>query len=269
MKRIGDEGRFLVVALVLFVLGPIVSLPFFLLSSSPLLSYCFIFIPYILAFLSIGVLSGWRIKEESTGVEGREFSSSKFIFLSAVSLIFLTLVTLPESPREYEASLGLKLSSLLISLLFIPIQTGVEEYLFRVLPLRVGERWIKERKGIVPLSILSGALFTIPHLLNSEVWAEGGLWAILHYFLWGTLAMAISIVSGGFEASYAMHLSNNLFAAVAVGYVNSSLSSVPFFIVDEETSSPKAILSFIILFVLTGFLSYIWDRREEKKRRKS
>ena len=134
----------------------------------------------------------------------------------------------------------------------IPDVELVHAYRFRVV--------LKHRHG----TLISALLFTLPHLFNREVWVEGGTWALIHYFLWGFLAAFSSILTEGFEMAVAMHLSNNLVVSIVANYKGSSLSSVSFYLLENETSSPKAIMAFVLLFAFELFLFYILKKRGQK-----
>ena len=62
----------------------------------------------------------------------------------------------------------------------------------------------------------------------------------------------------------AMHLSNNLVVSIVANYKGSSLSSVSFYLLENETSSPKAIMAFVLLFAFELFLFYILKKRGQK-----
>ena len=245
------------------LVGPIIYAFVFPYINNALISYSALFIPSVFTLLALLLLKKKSLFLDFLGPKGKRFSPSLFLLFFSSSFLILSLTSIIEGASINPAPLSLKLTSLIISLIFIPIQIGVEEYIFRILPYKAIDEERMERKSTwVLLSFLSGLLFTIPHLLNKEVWVEGGGWAVLHYFLWGAMVMAGAVYTKGFEFPLAMHLSNNLVVAIVANYRSSSLPSISFFILENETSSPKAIITFILLFALELFLFYALNRRK-------
>ena len=258
----GPGMMFVAVALVLFVLGPLAEILIYpVLSFSPVLSYAILFLPYVLAFLTI-YAAGERGDLYLTGKDGRKFSHKRFLLFFSLSFLFLALSSLFEKVAVNEVPLKRKLLSLLFSLLFIPMQTGVEEYLFRVLPVKMIPSWPEKKPNAFFVSVASGLLFMVPHILNPEARGSGGGWALLHYFLWGFLASLSALVSGGFEIPFALHAANNLFVAVAVNYPGSALSSFSFFMAKERTTGALEIIGVLLHFALAFAVFYIIGRRE-------
>lgn len=265
-RQLNPLSVFLVLLFTYLLAGPLIfAFLYPLLGKNPLTSYASLFIPSLLTFLVLILLRKKETREDLRGE--RKFSLSLFFLFFLTSFLILSFLSFLEGAKTNQAPLMLKLASLFVSLLFIPIQISVEEYIFRVIPLKafLKKDWNKEKPFTLYISLLSGTLFTLPHLLNREVWVDNGYWAIIHYFLWGALAMAGCVISGGFEFSFAMHLSNNLVVSVLASYKGSSLQSIPFFILDYETSSLSSILSFVSLFAFELILFYLISRRKRSE----
>ncbi|MGN1163423.1 MAG: lysostaphin resistance A-like protein [Candidatus Ornithospirochaeta sp.] len=257
---IGPGAMFIVIAAVLFLVGPTVeALVYPYVVSSPTLSYAVLFIPYILASLPILALGGIGALE---GKDGKSFSIKKALFFLFLSLLFLAFSSLLDKPAPSGHPKRLIILSLVVTVLFIPIQTGVEEYLFRVLPIRMVPSWPEKKMSMLLISAASGLLFTVPHMLNPEATGDGGGWALLHYFLWGLLASLSALVSGGFEIPFALHAANNLFIGAVMNYPGSALPSFPLFIATETGRGVKEIIvtALHFAFVLAAF--YIKERKK-------
>ena len=253
---------FVVASLSYLIIGPVVyALLFPFISAFPL-SYVSLFIPSIFTFFILILLKKKRLLNDFSVSKERTFSLPLFFVFLCSSFVFLSVFSLLEGAKVNPEPMGDKIISLFFSLLFIPIQITVEEYIFRIIPfMAVGLDRLEKKSNRALLSLVSGLLFTLPHLLNREVWAEGGYWAVIHYFLWGTMVMAGAIITKGFEFPLAMHLSNNLVVSIVANYKGSSLSSKSFFILESETSSPRAIMSFLLLFALEYLLYHHFTRR--------
>ena len=174
--------------------------------------YVFIHIPYIFLFLAI-LLGSRLILKCSLGsfISGScgHFRWNLFLKTGLVYILFMAAAT-PFASKGLYAS-GVNILQYLLSaipvLILTPIQTLSEEVLFRVLPLRLVTK--EKMPGTVieslPLIVISGILFALPHIGNREVAeAETAILPILCYFLWGAGAMFISISSDGFETGPAL-----------------------------------------------------------------
>ena len=257
---------FIVALFSYLIIGPIIYALIYPYINGTLLSYASLFIPSLFTLLVLVILKRKRLIDDFRASRDRGLSLPRFLIFLSSSFIFLSLTSLFEGAKVNPAPLLEKILSLFISLLFIPIQITIEEYIFRILPYKaVEEERMGEKRVCVLLSLISGLLFTLPHLFNKEVWAEGGYWAVIHYFLWGSLVMAGAIITKGFEFPLAMHLSNNLVVSIVANYKGSSLSSTSFFILENETSSPKAIMTFLLLFALEFIFFYTLKRRRHSE----
>lgn len=112
-------------------------------------------------------------------------------------------------------------------LLLIPIQAAGEELFFRgYLMQAVARLWAQP----VFLVLLSGVAFMVPHLANPEMGkALGGeIPMALNYFLVGVGTAWLSVRDNGIERAIGMHVVNNVYAGVAVGYTSSVLGTPTF-----------------------------------------
>ncbi|MGN1188963.1 MAG: type II CAAX prenyl endopeptidase Rce1 family protein [Candidatus Ornithospirochaeta sp.] len=258
-----DCGVSFVVSLLSYLLvGPIIYALIFPYLKGEMALYASLFIPSLFTFLLLLLIKRKRFINDFRGRGQKKLSPSLFLIFFSSSFVFLSIASLLEGATINPAPLKYKFISLFISLLFIPIQITIEEYIFRVLPLKaLDENSLQKKSHWVLISIVSGILFTLPHLFNKEVWSDGGEWAVIHYFLWGALVMMGAIITEGFEFPLSMHLSNNLVVAIVANYKGSSLTSTSFFILENETSSPKAILTFLLLFAFELLIFYTLKRR--------
>lgn len=265
-KLIKCGVSFIVALFSYLIIGPIIYALIYPYINGTLLSYASLFIPSLFTLLVLVILKRKILINDFRASRDRGFSLPLFFIFLSSSFIFLSLASLLEGAKVNPAPMYEKIVSLFISLLLIPIQITIEEYIFRILPYKaVEEERMGKKRVCVLLSLISGLLFTLPHLFNKEVWAEGGYWAVIHYFLWGSLVMAGVIITKGFEFPLATHLSNNLVVSIVANYKGSSLSSTSFFILENETSSPKAIATFLLLFALELLFFYTLKRSRQSE----
>jgi membrane protease YdiL (CAAX protease family) len=135
-----------------------------------------------------------------------------------------------------------------VAIVLLPIQTTAEELFFRGWIIQ----WAAKRAGnILWLSTLSGVLFSLPHLLNPEA-SSDLLGAFFGYFTVGFALGWVTVRDRSLEVAIGAHLSNNLFAALVVGYEGGALPAEAIYVADslEWQSSNLVSLLIVPLFIL-------------------
>lgn len=100
----------------------------------------------------------------------------------------------------------------IISFLFLPIQTSMEEILFRGYLMQGFGTWFK--KSFVAL-ILTSVIFGLLHGLNPEIEKFG--WIVMIYYIGTGLILGIfTLMDEGTELALGFHAANNIIAAVLV-----------------------------------------------------
>jgi membrane protease YdiL (CAAX protease family) len=136
-------------------------------------------------------------------------------------------------------------------LLLIPIQASGEELFFRgYLMQAVARLWAQP----VFLVLLSGLAFMAPHLGNPEMSkALGGeIPMALNYFLVGVGTAVLSLRDNGIERAIGMHVVNNVFAGILVGYEGSVLGTptiVQTNVIDAWLGVVTIIIGFAVLIL--------------------
>ena len=137
---------------------------------------------------------------------------------------------------------------LVVALLLLPIQTTSEELFFRGWIIQ----WAAKRSGnILWLSALSGALFAVPHLLNPE--ASGDIvGAFVGYFSVGFALGWVTVRDRSLEIAIGAHLSNNLFAALVVGYEGGALPAEAVYVTESLEWGASNLVGLLVvpLFIL-------------------
>ena len=136
----------------------------------------------------------------------------------------------------------------LVGFLLLPIQTTAEELFFRGWILQ----WAGKRIGnIIVLSVISGAAFSLPHMLNPEV-AGDFLGAFFGYFTVGFALAWVTVRDRSLEVAIGAHMSNNLFAALIVGYEGGALPADALFVAGPIEWGTNNIVGLLVvpLFIL-------------------
>jgi hypothetical protein len=167
--------------------------------------------------------------------------------------IVWTLIEYLIYPERYVWSfnLGAWLTIAPLVLLLIPFQAAGEELFFRgYLMQAVARVWAQP----LFLTLLSGVLFMVPHLANPEMSKAlgGAIPMALSYFLVGVGTAWLSIKDNGVERAIGMHVVNNLYAGMFVGYANSALST------PTIVSSNVIDAWFGVIAVTVSFVVLIW-----------
>lgn len=160
------------------------------------------------------------------------------------------LISIAAGSQAYAFSLDpvTFLPYLVVALLLLPIQTTSEELFFRGWIIQ----WAAKRSGnIIWLSALSGALFALPHLLNPE--ASGDIvGAFVGYFSVGFALGWVTVRDRSLEIAIGAHLSNNLFAALVVGYEGGALPAEAVYVTESLEWGASNLVSLLVvpLFIL-------------------
>ncbi|MEI8137731.1 MAG: CPBP family intramembrane glutamic endopeptidase [Bacteroidota bacterium] len=170
----------------------------------------------------------------------QKFRYNRFWFAFAIwgaLLIIIVAMQYFSNPTSLIFSFNLPgfLISLLLMLIFMPIQTGIEEVIFRGYLLQGLSQVFKN--GIIPL-IITSTLFGLAHMSNPEVRAYG--WPImLTYFVCFALFMgALTLLDEGLELAFGIHFANNIISSVLINEPNSVIKTYSVF--ESKTSNPNA-----------------------------
>lgn len=134
--------------------------------------------------------------------------------LIALYIIISTVYGYYSNPEDFEVQFkpGLFLVLFLISIIFVPLQTSFEEYLFRGylmqgLGVMVKNRWVP----LLVTSLIFGGL----HISNPEVFQFGPA-IMLYYIGTGLFLGIITLMDEGMELALGFHAGNNLITILLV-----------------------------------------------------
>ncbi|PBQ33354.1 hypothetical protein CNR22_16735 [Sphingobacteriaceae bacterium] len=147
--------------------------------------------------------------------------------------------------------------SIVIMLVMMPVQTGLEEVIFRGYLVQGLSQVFKN--GFIPL-IITSLLFGMAHMSNPEVRAYG--WPImLTYFCSFALFMgALTLLDEGLELAFGIHFANNIMSSILVSSPNSVIKTYSIF--EAKHEDPYAeIWSWLVMAAITFlifWLKYRW-----------
>ena len=117
-----------------------------------------------------------------------------------------------------------------LALVLTPLQTTTEELVFRGYVMQ-GLGIVVRRPALV--AVLSGGVFTVPHLLNPEVRQHGVVLMAASYFAIGLLLAAVTLRDGRLELAIGVHAANNLLLVLVANYEGSVLKTDSIFTARE------------------------------------
>ena len=174
--------------------------------------------PFVLVFisflLSIKYIHKRSIKSIFTARESFDWKRVLISFSLIVAVLSLTTFIEVFYNNSYELNFDLTkfLILVIIALLIIPIQTTIEELVFRGYLMQGLTMKMGSNKHAV---ILSGIMFGIMHLGNPEISAIGNH-VIIYYIASGVFLGLLALYDNGLELSIGYHAANNIFMALIV-----------------------------------------------------
>ena len=108
-----------------------------------------------------------------------------------------------------------------LALLLTPLQTATEELLFRGYVMQSLGLFCRRPSVLI---VVSGLLFTLPHMGNPEVGAAP-LLVLPQYFIIGALLAAVTLKDGRLELAIGIHAANNLFTGIVANIEPSVIST--------------------------------------------
>lgn len=171
-------------------------------------------------------------------------------------LIVVTAIGYFSNPEDYTWNFKPEKFAVffILALIFIPLQTSFEEYLFRGhlmqgLGLATNTRW-------VPL-IVTSVLFGLMHIANPEV-EKLGLIILIYYIGTGFFLGIITLMDEGMELALGFHAANNLIGALLV---TSDWSALQTHSVLKEIAEPKLGIEMILpVFIVFPILILIFSK---------
>ena len=232
----------------------------------PNLGLILIHIPFALSFVALWFVVT-RLHEQSfqsliTSAERINFKKIIFAFLLWGS--FSTLLVISDyliSPEHFETNFKPLpfLILFLIATIMIPIQTSVEELIFRGYLMQGFGTLFKNRWGpLFSTSIIFGLL----HLWNPEI-DKLGLDLIWYYIGTGLFLGIITLMDDGIELALGFHAANNLITALLVTASWTAFQTESILIDNSEPSLGKELL--ITLLLIYPIITIIFAKKYQWK----
>ena len=236
---------------------------FDLLGISPALGLILVIIPF--ATIILGLWFGLKFIHDRPFVSlfsaARKANWSKIGFAALVWLIMMVVIEVigyliePEN-YQFQFDAARFFPVLLVTLLFLPLQTSAEEFVFRGYLLQgigLGTRryWV----AILITSVLFGGM----HLANPEI-SEFGYAFVINYIEIGLLLAIVTAMDEGLEIALGVHAANNIYSATVVTFPSSALPLPALFSLKEYDASgaPVYMLIFGTIFILLMSKKYGW-----------
>ncbi len=150
-------------------------------------------------------------------------------------------------PDKYQFTLNLKdfLPSLVVAVVLLPLQTSFEEIFFRGYLLQGIGSW-NFWAGI----IITSTVFGLAHSFNDEVEAVGSLGlAMVYYIGVGLFFALLAVIDKSLELPLGIHLANNIYAFLLVGYPSSSVPSSTIWMT-TELNFPLMVGQWLVVLIL-------------------
>lgn len=213
-----------------------------------------------LLFLLVKYMHQRSIKSLTTARKKIDWSRSAFAFFLIVGITIVTFaISYMVDPSEIVLQFDpVKFTILfIISIIFFPLQIGLEEYLFRgYLMQHIG---VFTKNKWFPL-ILTSVLFGIFHGANPEV-AEIGYIVMVFYIGTGLFLGIMTLMDEGLELALGFHFGNNLLAAILVTANWSALQTDAIFRYTGE-EPPSAVFEIILpVLVVYPILLFIFAKK--------
>lgn len=150
-------------------------------------------------------------------------------------------------PDKYQFSLNLKnfLPSLVVAIVLLPLQTSFEELFFRGYLLQGIGSW-----NLWAGVIITSTVFGLAHSFNDEIEAVGSLGlAMVYYIGVGLFFALLGVIDKSLELPLGIHLANNMYAFLLVGYPSSSVPSSTVWMT-TELNFPLMVTQWIVVMAL-------------------
>jgi uncharacterized protein len=192
----------------------------------------------------------------------RAFSWQRFIFGAGIWTIFMLislLIHLIAEPNNYlfQPNWRAFIPLFLLAIIFIPLQAGFEEILFRgylmqACGLLFRYRWIA--------ILLTGILFGLLHFFNPEVKAYGFWLTMPEYIGLGLFFGILVLLDEGLELVIGIHVLNNIFLSLFVTNQSSALQTEALIHIKNMNSYTDLaeLYIFMILFFILAQRKYSW-----------
>ncbi|MDG1263101.1 MAG: CPBP family intramembrane metalloprotease [Flavobacteriaceae bacterium] len=229
-----------------------------------LFSFFIAFLGFLIVLKKMHRQSFVSVTTARTSIDIKRFFFG-FIFWGGV-VILTVLVDYFIFPQDYEITFQLTpfLIMFAISVIFIPIQSGLEEYLFRGYLMQGFAKLTKNRWMAL---MLTSIIFGLLHIFNPEV-EKLGMGILFYYIGTGFFFGIMTLMDEGIELAVGFHVANNLLTALLVTadwtvfQTNSILKDI-----SEPSLWPQLIAALFLMYPICLFVlarKYGWSNWKYK-----
>lgn len=225
------------------------------------------FIGLIFLLLSIRYIHNREIKTLITSrkkIDWKRFFYAFSLWLAISVIVVLIDYQLNSESYEWNFKPIPFLILVLVSLLFLPLQTSFEELLFRGYFMQGIGLWFKN--AAVPL-VFTSVAFGLLHYFNPEVEKLGPI-ILIYYIGTGFLFGIVTLMDEGTELALGLHAANNIAAAIFVTMDWAVFQTDALFVdTSEPTVGIEMILPVVILYpmiILVFSKKYQWSDWNQK-----
>ena len=224
----------------------------------------FVFVVLLLsAIFLIKMLHRRKWKEVINGTNRVRWSRFFFSFLIyglITTILFAVFYFIKPDNYVFQFDPSRFFILLVIAVLFIPIQSSTEEFLFRGYFAQGIASWTKSRWWAL---IIPSVLFGLMHIINPEIKEFGFFVMMPQYIFVGLILGIMSILDDGIELAMGAHTANNMFAALFVTFESSALQTDALFRAKEVNPSEDFLTIIIVGVVILAIFAvkYKWNFR--------
>ncbi|WP_297090264.1 CPBP family intramembrane glutamic endopeptidase [uncultured Draconibacterium sp.] len=194
---------------------------------------------------------------------GRPFRWNRFwlgilVWGAIMLLIFGAQLLINPGELEFRFNATSFFILVVVAILFIPVQSSTEEFIFRGYLAQGVAGWTK--KGWLVILIPS-LLFALMHAANPEV-KEHGFWMMMpQYFIFGVAFAVMAVLDDGIELAIGTHAVNNTLGAILVTSKESAIQTPSLFFQKEVDPAGEFVTLFIssLIMLLVYKLILKWD----------
>jgi len=258
---------YIFVPICMVILAGRFSVPAFIMLSKPKpntsQSYLQMIVPSAMMVFSIFLVLKWVHKRSgyslinATKIRWKRIFWAMGVFGSITLLLELVSWFVNQSSYQFSFDANTFFQYLIISLVIIPFQSAGEELLMRGYFLQ-GITWATKRPWLAVL--ITSVLFGLLHLGNPELKAFGYVF-ILNYILMGFAAGIMTVMDDGTELAIGVHIINNLYSAICVGYSASALQTSTIYHIKDYDTVSMSICMVLALVIFLGicYKKYQWN----------
>ena len=222
------------------------------------------FIGFLLVTKKLHNQSITKVTTSRTKIDINRICFSFFLWsFISMSIFFFDYYLYPED-FEFNFKLGPFFLMFFISIIFIPFQSGLEEYVFRGYLMQGFAKLLRNRW--LPL-IFTSFIFGFLHYFNPEV-EKLGPTIMIYYVGTGFFFGIITLMDEGIELSLGLHIANNLITALLVTADWTAFKTESIFrdISDPSIGSELVIYLLIVYPITIIFFSkkYSWGNWKKK-----